>query len=216
VSTRGTGIAGIACFALIVVAGLIEPTFDIPATTASPSEFARYAADHGTDLPLALFLWSVAFGLFLIFAAGVWARLRAAEGDPATLSATFALAAAAMTVLILAGFVPEAVAAYRAPDGEDARLLSDLSFGLLAASGVPTAVACGAYAAVVRRTGTLASWSAWIAVVAAAAHIVVAATFLFDSGFLSLEGQVITWVPVTMFAWIGATSVALLRAARPA
>jgi hypothetical protein len=214
VSTRGTGITGIACFALIVVAGVIEPTFDIPPTTAPPSEFARYAGEHPTDLPLALFIWSLAFGLFLVFAAGVWARLRVAEGDPAVLSASFALAASAMTVLILAGFVPEAVAAYRAPDGDDARLLSDLSFGLLAASGVPTAVACGAYAAVVRRTGTLAAWSAWIAVVAAAAHIVIAATFLFDSGFLSLEGQVITAVPATMFAWILAAGVAMLRAAR--
>jgi hypothetical protein len=89
--------------------------------------------------------------------------------------------------------------------------LSDLSFGLLAASGVPTAVACGAYATVVRRTRALPAWTAWIAVFAAAAHVLIAATFLFDSGFLSLEGQVITWIPATMFAWILGTSVALLR-----
>ncbi len=213
-STRGTGIAGLVCFGLIVLGAAAEPTFDIPATTAPPEEFAQYVADHQDDLPIALFLYGAAFGVFLLFAAGVWARLRDAEGEPASLSAAFALSAAAMSALIIAGFVPEAVAAYRAPDADTARLLNDLSFGILAASGIPTAVACGTFAAVVFRTGTLARWSASIAVLAAAAHVLIAATFLFDSGFLSLEGQVITWIPATMFAWIVAASVALLRAPR--
>ena len=211
VSTRGTGIAGLTCFALTALGALAEPTFYIPATDAPADEFARFAAEHSADLPLALLLYGLSFGVFLVFAAGVWARLRAAEGEPAPLAAAFALAAAAMTALILTGFVPEAVAAYRAPSGETARLLSDLSFGILAASGIPTAVACGAYAVVVWRSRTLPVWTAWIAVVAATAHLFIAATFLFDSGFLSLEGQVITWIPATMFAWIVGTSVALLR-----
>jgi hypothetical protein len=124
----------VACLVLIVFGAAVEPTFDIPPTTAAPEEFATHVGEHGSDLPVALFLYGLAFGVFLLFAAGVWARLRGAEGEPAPLSAAFALGAATMTALILAGFVPEAVAAYRAPSGETARLLSDLSFWILAAA----------------------------------------------------------------------------------
>ena len=210
-SIRGSGIAGLACFGLIAIGAIVEPTFGIPATDAPPAEFASYVADHHGDLPPALLAYGLAFGVFLVFAAGVWTLLRRFDE---ILGATFALAAAAMSALIVAGFVPEAVAAYRRPGAELARTLNDLSFGILAFSAIPTAVATAAFAAVVLRSRCLPAWTAWVATLAAAAHVVLAASFLFHSGFFSLEGQGITWIPATMFAWILATSVALVHADR--
>jgi hypothetical protein len=102
--------------------------------------------------------------------------------------------------------------AYRAPSVAVPRELYDLCFGLLAISGLPTALALGAYAAIVFGARPLPGWTAWVAVVGAAAHLLIAATFFFKSGFLSLEGGVIVAIPVTMFLWLLAASVCLLRA----
>jgi hypothetical protein len=217
VGPRGAGIAGIGSFVLIVVAALILPLWDISPTQASTHEVAEYLADHRDASLASLYVYSLALILWFPFGAGVWSRLRAAEPARHPLAATFALAFVAMTTLILAGFVPIAVAAYRAPSAVAVVQLRDVSFGLLAVSGIPTAAALGAYAWIVLRTRCLDPWSAAMAGAGAVAHVVIAASFLFRTGFFSLEGGVIVAVPATLFAWILLTSVALLRAdARPA
>jgi hypothetical protein len=210
-SPRGAGIAGIASFVLIVVAAFVAPLWDATVTEASNAEVARYVADHRDSSLAALFIYSLAMGLFLFLAAGVWTRLRLAEPEPQPLAATFALAVTAMVTLILAGFVPLAVEAYRAPSTVVAVPLRDLTFGLLAVSGIPTAVALGSYAVVVLRTHCLDPWSAAMAAAGVIAHIVIAASFLFRTGFFSLEGGVIVAVPATLFGWLLLASVALLR-----
>jgi hypothetical protein len=207
-SLRGAGIAGLGCFVLIVVAALVAPLWDAPGTGASNAELARYVADKRDETLIALFLYSLAFGLFFLFAAGVWGRLRAFEPAPHPLSAVFAFAVVAMATLILAAFVPLAVAAYRTLDGVELR---DMTFGLLAVSGIPTAVALGTYAVVVLRTRCLDPWSAGLAAAGVVAHVVIAASFLFRTGFFSLEGGVIVAVPATLFGWILLTSVTLVR-----
>jgi hypothetical protein len=210
-SLRSAGFAGVASFVLILVAAFVAPLWDIPATQEPAADVAAYVGEKSDAIVVSLFLYSVGFGAFLLFAAGLWAHLRRFEEEPRILTTAFLLAAASLATLVLAAFVPEAVNAYRTPGGETAQLLNDLTFGLLALSGVPTVVALGSYAVLVRRTGCLARWTGWLALVGAAAHLVIAATFLFDSGFLSLEGQVIVAVPATLFAWILAASVELLR-----
>jgi hypothetical protein len=50
--------------------------------------------------------------------------------------------------------------------------------------------------------------------VAAAAHVVLLGSFLVTEGFFSLEGQVITAIPATLFVWIIGTSIAMLAADR--
>src|SRR3954451_8543363 len=129
-STRAAGIAGLLCFALVVAGGLVEPLWDWPPTDAPAERVAEVVADRrDTTLP-SLFLYTLAFGVFIPFAAGVWARLRASEPDPGPLAATFGLGAAGMAALIVAGFVPVAVLAYRAPSAATALTLRDLSFGI--------------------------------------------------------------------------------------
>ncbi|MEA2442269.1 MAG: hypothetical protein QOH76_3693 [Thermoleophilaceae bacterium] len=46
----------------------------------------------------------------------------------------------------------------------------------------------------------------------AAAHVAIAASFAFSSGFLSLEGAAIVVIPSTLFLWILATAAVPLRA----
>jgi hypothetical protein len=68
----------------------------------------------------------------------------------------------------------------------------------------------GAYAEIVWRHRWLPMWTAWLALVGVAAHVLIAASFFSQRGILSLEGIVIVWVPATFFVWILAVSLVLL------
>jgi hypothetical protein len=113
--------------------------------------------------------------------------------------------------ILLAGFVCFLVLAYRGAGISDPRLLYDLAFALLAISGLPTAVALGSYAWLTLRSRHLPAWTAVLAIVSAAAHVLLLLSFVVNRGFFSLEGQVITVVPATLFFWILATGIAMLR-----
>ena len=207
------GLAGVASFALIIIAAVISPPlWDGPTTTSTAEEVAAFVAPHRDRILLALFVYALGMGFFLWFTAGLWAWLRQSEPGAGPWSAAFALGVAVLATLIVAAFVPAALSVYRPPEPDIVGLMFDLSFGLLALSGVPTAVALGAYAVLVLRGAGLARWTAWVAIVGAATHVVIAGSFFPRSGFFSLQGAVIVWIPATFFAWILAASIALLRA----
>ena len=170
---------GLGSFAAIAVAGFAEPLWAVPGTRASDAQVLGYVSEHRGGFVAALTLYAIGMGLFLAFASflGSWVWRR---GAPGGLVATFALGAASLATLVFAGFVPMLVLAYRAPavDPGVARILYDGSFGLLALSGVPTAVALGAFAAIVFVHRVLPRLTAWAAALAAAEHVVIAGSFL--------------------------------------
>lgn len=133
-----------------------------------------------------------------MFGAGVWLRLRRANAAESMASACFAFGFIGF-VTLLAGFTAFFVLVYRDADVGDPRLLYDLTFGLLAQSGAPTAIALGSYAALVFGSTALPRWTAWLGVVGALAHVALLGSFLISDGFFSLEGQVITPIPATRF-----------------
>ena len=209
---RLIALAGLGSFALIIAAAFVAPPlWGGPGTNASAAHVAHYAHENRGRAIAALYIYSLAIGLFLCFTAGLWSWLRQAEPAPQPLSAVFAFGAIALAVLIFAAFATADVLSYRPQQPALAASLGDMTFGLLALSGIPTAVCLGAYAALVLRHRCLPPWTGWLAVVAAITHVLIAASFVSHGGFLSLEGSVIVWVPATFFAWILATSVVLLR-----
>jgi hypothetical protein len=213
-STRATAVVGLASFALIVVAGLIEPLWLVPGTNASPREVAAYVGDYRTGFLVAVFVFGVAMAGFLAFSVGLWSWLRRRPGVAEPVAATFVLGVVSLCTVVFAGFAVMLVFAYRAPAVADPRLLYDLCFGLLAISGIPTALALGSYAWIVLGAARpLPAWTGWVAALAAAAHVLIAATFFFEGGFFSLEGGVIVAIPTTMFLWLVAASFSLLRLA---
>jgi hypothetical protein len=211
-ATRLIALAGLTSFAFIIVGAFVSPPlWNAPGETSSPAHVAAYfQANHGRTIA-SLYIYSLAMGLFLCFAAGLWSWLRQTEPAPQPLSAVFAFGAITLAVFILASFATAGVASYRPQQPALAVSLSDMTFGLLALSGIPTAVCLGAYAALVLRHRCLPAWTGWLAVLAVAGHILIAASFMSHGSFLSLEGVVNVAVPATFFAWILATSVVLLR-----
>src|SRR4051794_40386039 len=210
------GAAGILGFAAATLGSAVIGAFDhaslfeFPGSQASATEVASFAAAHRSLGLVAMVLNTIAVALWVVFGAGVWLKLR--EGGESLASACFALGLAASLTLIFAGFVPFFVLAYRGGGGDpaNARLLYDLTFGMLALSGAPTTVALGAYCALVWRSGRLPRWTAVLAGIGAVAHVVLLASFLVGDGFFSLEGQVITVIPATLFVWVLGTGVAML------
>jgi hypothetical protein len=186
------------------------PVWDFPPTTASGDEVAAYVGEHRDALLVGVLGDVIGVTLWGMFGAGLWVRIRRAAGGESLLSAFLLFGVIAFVTLLLAGFTLFLVLAYRGGDVADPRLVYDFTFALLAMSGVPTAVALGAYAALTLRHQHLPRWTAVLAAICAGAHVVLLASFLVDEGFFSLEGQVITAIPATLFFWVLATGVALL------
>jgi len=207
-----TGLIGLASFLAIALAALLQPhLWSAPGTGAQPARLAAYAQEHRGRQAAALYIYSLGMGLFLCFGVGMWTVLRRGAPDMQATAAAFAFGAVALVVLVLCAFAPAAVFGYRAHDPAIAQLLWDLTFGLLALSGIPTALCLGAYAVLVLRSRCLPAWTAWLAVLGAGAHLLIAASFLGHGGTLSPEGSVIVWVPGIFFAWILAAGLVLLR-----
>lgn len=205
------GLAGVVSIALGTVGAIVDQMWTFPGTGATAGEIAGFVGTHRSALLVAMVLTTTAVGLWLLFGVGVWLWLRETTSSESVLSVCFLIGLVSFVALLFAGFTVFFVFVYRAGEASDPRLVYDLSFGLLAMSGAPTALALGSYAAQVFRDGRLAGWTAWVAVAAALAHLVLVASLLIRSGFFSLEGGVIIAIPATLFAWIVGTSIVLLR-----
>lgn len=208
------GLAGVVSIALGIAAVPVDQMWTFPATGATAGEIAGFVGTHRSALLVAMVLTTAAVGLWLLFGVGVWMWLRETIGSDSVLSVCFLVGLVSFVTLLFAGFTSFFVLLYRSPEASDPRLLYDLSFGLLAISGAPTALALGSYAALVFRCGRLPAWTAWVAIVAALAHLVLVASLLITSGFFSLEGGVTIAIPATLFVWITGTSMAMMAAVR--
>ena len=205
------GIAGVVSIVLGITGSIIDEMQTFPRTGASASEIAGYADAHRSALLVAMVLSTIAVGLWLAFGVGVWVWLRERTGGVSVLSVCFLAGLVSFVTLLLAGFTAAFILFYCAPAAPDPRLLYDLAFGLLAMSGLPTALALGSYAAQVFSDSRLPAWSAWLAVLAALAHLVLLASLVIPSGFFSLQGGVIIAIPAILFAWVLAMGIILLR-----
>jgi hypothetical protein len=213
-SRPGVDISAVAGVLGIVVpsfAVLILPIWDFPGTADSAAQVAKFAATNRGDLQAVMVLYTVGVTLWLVFGAGVWARLRAATDTDSIVPTCFAAGLIGLVTLLLAGFTAFDVLVYRPANATEARILYDLAFGLLAMSGMPTAVALGAYAIGIYRLRILPRHTAHLAVVASIAHVVLLLSFIAAKGPFSLEGPMITVVPAFLWAWILVTGLTILR-----
>lgn len=208
---RLAGFAGVLSIVLGIAGSVVDEMRTFPGTRSTPAQIAAYAGAHRPALLVAMLLSTAAVGLWLLFGIGVWRWLQEATGSESVLSGCFLVGLVSFVTLLLVGFTSFMVLVYRAPAASDPRLLYDLAFGLLAMSGVPTALALASYAALAFSSDRLPDSTAVLAVVAALAHLVLLASLVITSGFFSLQGGVIIAIPATLFAWILFTSIALLR-----
>jgi hypothetical protein len=205
------GLAGVLGIVVPFVGVLVVPIWEFPGTGISGAELVTFVREHRTALQVTMVLNTVGVTLWLVFGAALWVRLRFAAGARSVLPALFVVGFASFGTLLLAGFTAMDVLIYRPTAANEARLLYDLTFGLLAISGMPTAIALGAYAVLEHRVHMLGVTAKWLAAAAAASHLLLLLSFVVPRGFFSLEGQVITVIPGLLWAWILAAGIAMLR-----
>jgi hypothetical protein len=209
------GWAGALGVVIPAVAIPIYPIWSCPSTQASGSEIARWAATHHDRLVVTQVLYTVGVGLWFVFGAAVWTYLRHRLPPASTLATCFGAGFVGVVILILSGFTVFDLLLYRPRGAELSALLYDLTLGLLAMSGVPTAVALASFVVAVYRYRVLPRSTAHLAVVAAAAHVLLLAAFIAHDGPLSLEGFLVVWgIPLLLFAWIMQTAQAMRRKAQ--
>lgn len=201
---------------VIPAAGLpVLPIWTFPGTTTGGADVAHWAAAHQTALQATMVGYAVGVTLWLAFGLAVRVRLRASGAAPLLADLTGG-GLVAMAMLLLVGFTAFDVLVRRADtmSASAAGVLYDLTFGMLAMSGLPAAVGLGAYALAAWRSRALPSYTAVLAAVTALTHAGLIASFIVPRGFWSLEGQVITVVPGLLWLWILLTGIEMMR--RPA
>ena len=204
-------IAGVAGFLVPTASNLLVPIWSLPSTSASGAKVARFVLDHQAAFRGTLVLDVVGVTLWMVFGGAVWLRLRRASGSDTLATSLFGVAFTGMILLLMAGFTTALVLAYRVPSPATANLLYDMTFGLLAMSGMPAIVALTAYASVVLATKRLPRRTAELAILTATGHVLLLASLVTPRGVLSLEGPLITAMPALLFAWILTTALTLRR-----
>lgn len=202
------GVIGVAC---TTASAPIMPIWGFPGTGSSPLVVNTFVEGHHAGLVTGMVLNVVGVSLWLALGAGVWTHLQAAGDRNRAAAACFAFGCVAFVALILTGFLVFVVLVTQLPGPENARLLYDLAFGLLAVSGAPTALSLTGFAIQVAQTRCLPAYTAWIAGLAAVSHAALVFSPFVHQGFFSLEGQVITAVPGTLFLWLLVVSITVLR-----
>jgi hypothetical protein len=163
-------------------------------------------------LLLEVVVWGPATCATIAFAIGLWVLLRRAEGEPGLLAMLFLAAIILTEAIVLGGFPELLVLGYRgsvlAPS--DVRLLIDLTYLGVALSAFPTILATGTYAVLVFRTAAFPRWTAWLALLVAALHLIGGISFA-ASGALSPSGIGVFVAPPAFYLWILAVSVVVVR-----
>lgn len=208
---RWAGTVGVVLPAITLV---VYPIWSFPGTQTSGSEVARWAATHHDRLIVTMLLNTAGVTLWLVFSAAVWSYLRDRLPARSSLATCFAAGFIGCVTLLLSGFSAFDLLLYRPHSPELSTLLYDLTFGLLAMSGMPTIVAAGSFAVAVYVHRVLPRYAAHLATAVAVIHPLLLAAFIVHDGPLSLEGFSITGMPAVLFAWIFGTAVAMPREAQ--
>lgn len=214
---RTLGVLGLVGVALTVASAPLMPIWGFPGTHASTHSIVQFIVTHRHRLLAGMLCNIAGVSLWGVLGAAVWQRLRSAASACTTALPCFAVGLIGFVTLILCGFAVFTVFVSQRPDPAAAKLVYDMTFGLLAISGAPTAVCLVAFVVEARRTRCFDRITIWIAAAAAAVHVVLVFSLVIPSGFFSVDGQVITAAPGFLFAWLASAAIDLTRhAARPA
>lgn len=215
-SARVARWAGTLGFILPAITLVVYPIWSFPGTQTSGSDVALWATTHHDRLVVTQLLNTVGVTLWFVFGAAAWTYLRDRLPARSILPACFAAGFIGCVTLLLSGFTAFDLLLYRQHTAETSTLLYDLTFGLLAMSGMPTVVALGSFAVAVYVHRVLPRYTAHLAIAGAAIHPLLLAAFIVHDGPFSLEGSSITAMPAFLFAWILGTALAMPRKAQEA
>ena len=204
-----TGIFAVIAF---IIAFLIQPK--PPAPNASPSEVLNYFVDHRDAVHVGELLISVATFFFLWFIGTLRSTLAAAEGGEGRLAGTAYGAGLVGVATLFVGFGLQAAAAFHPADnGPDlTRALIDASAMVFALGAPAITVFFVANGLVIIRTGYLAAWLGWLAIVTAVFNALGVGNVFSDHGVFASNGFLGFFAGLLLFlVWILLASIMLVR-----
>jgi hypothetical protein len=211
-----SGASGILFVVLFVIGGGISG--DVPTYDEGGEEIVAWFADNGEQYLVGDFITGLAFILFYFpFLVGLYARLRAAEAEPAVFSRVALIGGILFPLALLAGTISLAGVALLEGDvsADVASLAAATSYQAFVSASALQAIFLGAAAIVIVRTGAFWNWLGWLGGAVALAAIVASASSIENDpeGALAVIGFIAF---IGLGVWIIATSVALLQVRAPA
>ncbi len=210
---RVTGLAALGTVVLALPVFAIAVLYPTPPASAGAESLVENLAEHRLAFQVGLYLSALGWsGVLLVFAAGLWAILRRAEGDSGVWSLVAFGACVATSAAILVCILLAAALVYRAPniDAATASVLSDASGIANLMTAFPNAIYVIAAAIVIRRTSVLPSWLAHGALAVAAIHLL-SATSQARSGLFAPFGLLPSLAPLSHTVWLAGVAFVLLR-----
>jgi hypothetical protein len=204
-----TGIFGVVLF---VLAFAIQPK--PPAPDASPSEVLNYFVDHHDAVHVGELLFSAAAFFFLWFIGTLRSTLAAAEGADGRLAGTAYGAGLVAVATLFVGFGLQAAAAFHPADnGPDlTRALVDAGAMIFALGAPAITVFFVANGLVIIRTGYLAPWLGWLALLTALGNAFGVGNIFSDHGVFASNGALGFFAGLSLFLiWTLAASILLVR-----
>jgi hypothetical protein len=208
---RLAGVAGIVFFGLILGTFFTPSTPDLNVADGAigPAIAADWKAIAG-----GVYLLGAAAAAFLVFASGLWSRLRRAEGDTAGPSVVAIVGAVSFATLLFVSSGVTLALVGAAREGRDAaaiRGLFELDNTLLVTSGFALALFLLGAAVSIVTTGALPSWLGWLAGLLALGFMVGLFGILSsdeDGGVLGI----VFWISLmASMVWVLITAVPLIR-----
>ncbi|WP_448626102.1 DUF4386 family protein [Geodermatophilus sp. URMC 64] len=207
------GVGGVVFVVLVIVSFFTPST---PASDESVDVIARAIEADRAGHQWSVFLGFLADLGFLFFLAGVWGRLRRAEGRGGLFGGLFAIAAAAFVAVIAVseGFYLALVQGATADEPGVVRtlvVLNDWVGGAALPAGV---VMLLAVAAGIQSTHAFPRWLGWLAALTAVCLLVGLATVFDDSVEDSALGIIAFVGYLLLLVWMLATTALLLMSSR--
>jgi hypothetical protein len=207
---RQAAIAGLLFVAVLIASFFTPSTPDIDDSTA---KIVQDLADDRDGLIAGAYLGGIASVLFIAFTAGVWSRMRAAEGEagPSVLTLLGGLGSALVIIIANGILLATVYAAYEGREPDAVRALFELDNTVFLGLGFTSAAFYGgvALSAIPRRS--LPSVLAWAAAALAVAFPVSLLGLFSKADDGGALGTVFFIALLVNFLWIVATSIVLLR-----
>jgi hypothetical protein len=209
---RYGAMTGIIAVVLIIIGFAAQPK--PPAPNASPSEVLTYLVDHRDAVHVGELIFSAGAFFFLWFIGTLRSALGAAEGAQGRLATTAYGAGLVSVGTLFVGFGLQAAAAlHPADNGADVtRALIDASAMVLALGAPALTVFFAANGLAIIRSGYLAPWLGWLALVTAVFNALGVGNVFSDHGVFASDGFLGFFAGLFLFLlWTLLASIMLVR-----
>lgn len=213
---RLAGLAGLVFFGLIVATFFTPSTPDIG---VADSAIGPAVAGEWKGLAGGVYVLGAAAASLVVFASGLWSRLRRAEGEVAGASAVALAGAVMLATLMLVSAGVSLTLASAAREGRDAaalRALFELDNTLFVASGFAFALFLLGAAISTIATRALPAWLGWVAAILCAGFLVGSLGVLSGDAEGGVLGIVFWITLMASVVWVLLSAIALLRDPHPA